>query len=98
MSVEQKTLIFKALGDKSRLEILSKCQNTSKCSSELKEALNLNKSTLAYHLDILVKARLLKVNYLQKEKYYFVNRETVAITKMFLDDYLNSNLKKQDLQ
>lgn len=97
MSAEQKALVFKALGDKNRLKILSKCQDEEMSFDELKQELELNETTLSQHLTILVEANLLKVTSLKKQQYYIMNKEVIAITKMFLDDYLNSNLQKQDL-
>ena len=51
--MEEKTKIFKALSDISRLRILKALQSKVLCACEIRELLNLANSTVSQHLKIL---------------------------------------------
>ena len=59
---QQKALVFKALGDPSRLRLLSIIKASSSgstCVCDLTEPLDLSQPTVSHHLKILVEAGLL---------------------------------------
>jgi ArsR family transcriptional regulator, arsenate/arsenite/antimonite-responsive transcriptional repressor len=52
--------IFKALGDQTRLEIVSLLRERSRTPSELLERISVSQPTLSHHLDILKRADLVE--------------------------------------
>ena len=52
--------VFKALGDSTRMEIVSLLRERSRTPSELLERMSVSQPTLSHHLDILKRADLLE--------------------------------------
>ncbi|NLK84917.1 MAG: winged helix-turn-helix transcriptional regulator [Aeromonadales bacterium] len=67
--------IFKALGDKSRLEIISLLKEQEKCACKLLEQLNISQSTLSHHMKILADAKLIHVKKEGRWMHYSLNHE-----------------------
>lgn len=69
------TLIFKALSDPIRIDILKKLSTSdSVCVCELIESFNLSQSKLSYHLKSLLSANLITRIPQGKWNFYSVNR------------------------
>lgn len=51
---EQYALIFKALGDETRLKIVSMLSSEELCACKILEAFNITQPTLSYHMKTLV--------------------------------------------
>lgn len=85
-------LIFKALSDSIRLDILRKLYSAeSVCVCELTDIFNISQSKLSYHLKLLLSANLINKTSKGKWNYYSVNKDTISkvltyeiIQKLFL--------------
>ncbi|RDY28170.1 ArsR family transcriptional regulator [Romboutsia weinsteinii] len=85
-------LIFKALSDPIRLEILKKLYSAeSVCVCELVNIFDISQSKLSYHLKLLLSANLIDKTARGKWNYYSVNRDSISkiltyevIQKLFL--------------
>ncbi len=85
-------LIFKALSDPIRIEILKKISTTeSICVCELTNIANLSQSKLSYHLKLLLSANLITKIPKGKWNFYSINKDILenvltldAINKIFL--------------
>lgn len=67
--IEKKSRLFKALGDKSRLEIISSLMKEPMYVELIAERLKLNSSTVSHHLRILEKLEIVTS---RKEQYYII--------------------------
>ncbi len=85
-------LIFKALSDSIRLDILKVLYaSDSVCVCKLVEIFDLSQSKLSYHLKMLLSADLISKTSEGKWNYYSVNKDTISkvltyevIQKLFL--------------
>ncbi|SCJ44675.1 Arsenical resistance operon repressor [uncultured Clostridium sp.] len=85
-------LIFKALSDPIRLDILKKLYSAdSVCVCELVDIFDLSQSKLSYHLKLLLSANLINKTSEGKWNFYSVNKNEIsniltyeAIKKLFL--------------
>lgn len=85
-------LIFKALSDSIRINILKKLYSAeSVCVCELTDIFNISQSKLSYHLKLLLSANLINKTSKGKWNYYSVNKDTISkvltyeiIQKLFL--------------
>lgn len=85
-------LIFKALSDPIRLNILKKLYSAeSVCVCELTDIFDISQSKLSYHLKLLLSANLINKTSKGKWNFYAVNKDTISrvltyeiIQKLFL--------------
>lgn len=85
-------LIFKALSDPIRLEILKKLYTEeSVCVCNLVDIFDISQSKLSYHLKMLLSANLINKTSHGKWNYYSVNKDSISkvltyevIQKLFL--------------
>ena len=63
--------ILKALNDPRRLAILRLLKQRSWFSKELADELNLTPATVSYHMDILFKAELIRIEHSAQRRYYY---------------------------
>ncbi|MGL6105754.1 ArsR/SmtB family transcription factor [Romboutsia sp.] len=85
-------LIFKALSDPIRLNILKKLYSAeSVCVCELSSIFDISQSKLSYHLKLLLSAGLISKASEGKWNFYSVNKDTIStiltyetIQKLFL--------------
>lgn len=87
--------LFKCLGDKSRLSILSNLINEPMYVELLAERLNLTPSTVSFHLKKMEEAGLV---HSKKEQYYMIYEIDEQLLNMSLMDFVhqeNSEEKKQ---
>lgn len=85
-------LIFKALSDPIRLNILKKLYSAeSVCVCELTDIFDISQSKLSYHLKLLLSANLINKTSKGKWNFYSVNKDTISrvltyeiIQKLFL--------------
>lgn len=74
---ESLVLRAKALGDKSKLDILCALKQSSKYNLELAEALNLSASTMSHHMNALFTCGFVSVEKKDGRVYYCLQKETV---------------------
>ena len=70
MDIEKSALILRALGDKTRMQILSLLRHGEKCGNELLPAVEVGQSTLSHHLKALVESGLIVARKAGKWTYY----------------------------
>ena len=90
--MENYELIFKALSDPIRLQILKKLYTEeSVCVCKLVDLFDISQSKLSYHLKTLLSANLISKTSIGKWNYYSVNKDSISkvltyevIQKLFL--------------
>ena len=90
--MENLELIFKALSDPIRLQILKKLYSEeSVCVCKLVDMFDISQSKLSYHLKMLLSANLIDKTSQGKLNYYSVNKDSISrvltydvIQKLFL--------------
>ena len=90
--MENLELIFKALADPIRLQILKKLYSEeSVCVCKLVDMFDISQSKLSYHLKMLLSANLIDKTSQGKWNYYSVNKDSISrvltydiIQKLFL--------------
>lgn len=73
--------ILKALNDPRRMAILRLLKQRSWFSKELADELNLTPATVSYHMDILFRAELIKIEHSAQRRYYYTINEK-AVKKL----------------
>lgn len=81
--------IFKALGDKHRIQILNMLMERERNAGELLEAVDVVQSTLSHHMKSLSESGLVEVRKTGKWTYYSVSQAAVQAAHEFLEQYLN---------
>jgi ArsR family transcriptional regulator len=71
-----KTKIFKALSNDSRMKIIDLLDNNNLCACKITEELNLTQSTISHHMKILEDANLINITKVGKWCHYSINSET----------------------
>jgi len=72
-------LIFKALSDPIRLDILKILYSSeSVCVCQLADKFNISQSKLSYHLKLLLSANLIYKSSQGKLNFYFVNKDILS--------------------
>ncbi len=72
MDIEQSALILRALGDKTRMQILSLLGEGEKCGNDLLSAVEVSQSTLSHHMKTLTESGLVTVRKAGKWSYYTI--------------------------
>ena len=81
MSQNDVALLFKALGDSNRLEIVKLLSEGEKCGCKLLEALDITQPTLSHHMRILCQCGLVQSRRVGKWSHYSLNCATLAALK-----------------
>ena len=79
MNNKQITVIFKALCDENRVQIIRLLQNGEKCACRLLEALQCTQPTLSHHMKILCDSGLVAGRKEGKWMYYSISAEGTEI-------------------
>jgi ArsR family transcriptional regulator len=77
--------IFKALGDPTRLEIVSHLRERSRTPSELLERMSVSQPTLSHHLDILKRADLVET---RREGQFIRYSLNMTVVQMALEYFM----------
>ena len=86
MDIKEAALVYKALGDETRLTIikeLAKCEEL--CACKLLDLVKCNQSTLSHHMKILVDSKLVHVRKDWKWSHYSLNKERLEELKVVVD-------------
>ena len=85
MSSHQMNIVFKALNDSTRREILEMLQERDMTAGEIAEQFNISFPSISHHLDILKQAKLVIAEKEGQFVYYSLNTTVVDdIMKWFL--------------
>ncbi|MBE5772469.1 MAG: helix-turn-helix transcriptional regulator [Clostridiales bacterium] len=88
MDEQSLALIFKAISDKSRVNILKQLAEGEKCANDLLAALSIGQPTLSHHMQILCKSGLVKCRKDGKWVRYILNPENLKKIQIFVDTLL----------
>ena len=77
-------LIFKALGDENRIQILKLLHNGEKCACKLLDALNISQPTLSHHMKILCDSGIVTGRKEGKWMHYSISSEGVQVAQNYL--------------
>ncbi|MGB4660650.1 MAG: metalloregulator ArsR/SmtB family transcription factor [Mobilitalea sp.] len=79
------TLIFKALGDETRLKIVEMLSCGELCACDILEPFHITQPTLSYHMKILTDCGLIRNRKEGSWIKYSLNKELTDLLKEFLD-------------
>lgn len=85
LSVKEAILVFRALGDESRMEILSLLEKQELCAMELLQRVSIVQSTLSHHMKVLTESGLVNCRRDNKRIYYSVSAERMEMAAKFLN-------------
>ncbi len=74
-------LLFHALSDPTRLELMKRLKGGEKCVCELTDVMQAAQSRLSFHLKVLKRAGLVRDRREGRWKYYSVNKEGLSEVK-----------------
>ncbi|MHA1952840.1 MAG: ArsR/SmtB family transcription factor [Candidatus Heimdallarchaeaceae archaeon] len=80
--------LFKALGNKNRLLILTLIMKGVRCACEIEHLLNLSQSTVSHHINTLVDVGALDA--IKSGKWNLVELEETSFTKEFFNSLINN--------
>ncbi len=83
--------IFKALSDPQRLRILELLRSGQKCACRLLEDLDINQSSLSYHMKILTASSIVSASPNGKWTYYSIDEEGSAAAIALLASITQTN-------
>lgn len=90
MNYEKQIIIFKALSDNNRLQILKMLSNGELCACKILEELHITQPTLSHHMKVLSDANLV---FNRKDKswtYYTLNIESFNEIENFIKEVINN--------
>lgn len=79
-------VLFHALSDETRLELLDRLKQGEQCVCELTDALQAGQSRLSFHLRVLKEAGLIHDRPEGRWMYYSLNREGLENLEGFIDE------------
>lgn len=86
MDIKEAALVYKALGDETRLTIIKElAKGEELCACKLLGSLKCNQSTLSHHMKILVDSKLVHVRKDWKWSHYSLNKERLEELKVVVD-------------
>ncbi len=75
--IEKSIIIFKALGDETRIRIIEAIYDREKNVSEIAKTLNMNQSAISHQLKLLKNSSIVKNRRQGKEIYYYLSDEHI---------------------
>ncbi|MCL1901111.1 MAG: metalloregulator ArsR/SmtB family transcription factor [Firmicutes bacterium] len=88
-------VIFKALGDETRLKILTMLTKGKTCACHILEEFNFTQPTLSYHMKQLAGSGLVDAQKEGKWVYYSINLKKLGVLKEFMAE-VNELQRKPD--
>ena len=84
MKYQDYALIFKALSDTTRVEIIDMLKSGTMCGCKILEKFKITQPTLSYHMKSLVESGLVAVKKEGVWNYYSINDDVLESIKNFL--------------
>ncbi|GHU74142.1 transcriptional regulator [Clostridia bacterium] len=84
-------LLFKALGDETRLHVMELLRGGEKCACVLLKKVDIGQPTLSHHMKILVDSGIVSARKAGKWTYYSINPEVSAQARNLLERITNIN-------
>lgn len=92
MDMEKSALILRALGDKTRMQILSLLRTGEKCGNELLPAVEVGQSTLSHHMKTLTESELITARKAGKWTYYSLSPNADSLAAVALEQAMGITL------
>lgn len=89
-SDEEITLLFKALADENRIQIIRLLKEKELCAAELLQELKIVQSTLSHHMKILTESGIISVRRDGKWSRYSINGESAKQMISFLEKWIEA--------
>ena len=89
---------FRALGDDSRLQILTLLRDQELCAGELLKSLSIVQSTLSHHMKILVETGIVKCRKQGKWSYYSVDKERLKKIGEYIIKWSKTAVQKRQVE
>ncbi len=89
-SLDELAVVFHALSDSTRLDLIDRLKDGEQCVCDLTEAMKAAQSRLSFHLKVLKDAGLLKDRREGRWMYYSINREALEQLEEFVTDLKQS--------
>lgn len=86
MDAVNAALIFRAIGDNNRLQIVEMLSGGEKCACRLLERFEITQPTLSHHMKILCSCGLVNVRREGKWSYYSLNREALTALREYAEE------------
>lgn len=93
MDISNVVLIFKALSDKNRLQIVELLSGKELCACKILEKFEITQPTLSHHMKILSDCGIINTRKNGKWSYYSLNVETLEKFKHYINEF---NANKDD--
>lgn len=87
MNASEAMLVFRALGDETRMQILSLLNQSEMCGIELLERVSVVQSTLSHHMKILTESGVVSSRKVNKRIYYSICLERMGEAAAYLNSY-----------
>lgn len=84
MDNKQYALVFKALGDENRIQMVLMLSQKELCARQFYEKLGISQAMVSHHLRILREAKIIKGRKAGKGIYYSLNKDMIAEMLLFL--------------
>lgn len=96
MDAKQVAVIFKALADENRIQILKMLLSGEKCACRLLEKLNITQPTLSHHMKILCDAEIVNGRKVGKWTYYSLNCDNIMMLREIMQVSLSDACIPED--
>lgn len=83
--IEEYSVIFKALGDETRLKIIQMLTKGRTCACKILEKFNFTQPTLSYHMKQLTDSGLVNAEKEGKWIHYTINKERIDLLISFIE-------------
>ena len=83
--------LFKALGNETRLKIISLLKEESLCACKMLEEIDLAQSTVSHHMKILSDCGIVECTKEGKWHHYSLNVETIKSLELFFKDLIQGD-------
>ena len=92
---KQVTVVFKALCDENRVQIIKLLQNGERCACELLEEMNLSQPTLSHHMKILCDSGVVVGRKNGKWMHYSISADGAELAKSCITELTTVTEKKE---
>ena len=97
-AVMVKSIMFKALGDNTRIEIIQLLAQGELCANEIHESFDFSQPTLSYHMKMLTESGLVRSRRDGAWVRYSLNKDAMNILMHWFDDQIASQRTQNSAQ
>jgi len=96
MNITDIAILFKALGDSKRLQILQMLISGEQCACKMLDHFDITQPTLSHHMKILCDCDLVQVRKEGKWSHYSINKATFEACLTYLDMFMKAAAGKEN--